>query len=49
MCQFQHRAGEGGRLLLGQVVTRVGHLVVHAGPTEVTEIGINLRKARQIP
>src|SRR6266487_2307984 len=36
MCQFQHRAGEGGWLLLGRVVTRVGHLVVHAGLAEVT-------------
>ena len=36
MCQFQHRAGEGVWSLLGQVVTRVGHLVVHAGPAEVT-------------
>ena len=35
MCQFQHRA-EGVWSLLGQVVTRVGHLVVHAGPAEVT-------------
>src|SRR6266699_6799007 len=36
MCQFQHRAGEGGWRLLGKVVTRVGHLVVYAGPGEVT-------------
>ena len=36
MCQFQDRAGECVWSLLGKVVTRVGHLVVHAGPGEVT-------------
>jgi hypothetical protein len=36
MCHFQDRAGEGVWSLLGKIVTRVGHLVVHAGPGEVT-------------
>src|SRR5947208_15848187 len=36
MCQFQGRAGEGVWSLLGKVMARVGHLVVHAGPREVT-------------
>ncbi len=36
MCQFQDRAGECVWRLLGKVVTRVEHLVVHAGPGEVT-------------
>ncbi len=36
MCQFQDRAGEGVWSLLGKVVTRALHLVVHAGPGEVT-------------
>src|SRR6266516_6584234 len=36
MCQFQDRAGKGVWSLLGKVVTRVGHLVVRARPSEVT-------------
>src|SRR5947209_20404491 len=36
MCHFQDRAGEGVWSLLGKVVTRVGYLVMHAGPAEVT-------------
>src|SRR5256885_15244154 len=36
MCQFQDRAGERVWSLLGKVVTRVGHLVVDAGPAKVT-------------
>src|SRR5947209_10848742 len=35
MCHFQDRAGEGVWSLLGKVVTRVGQLVMHAGPAEV--------------
>ena len=35
MGQFQDRAGEGGWRLLGKVVTRALHLVMHAGPGEV--------------
>ena len=36
MGQFQDRAGEWLWRLLGKVVTRVGYLVVRAGPGEVT-------------
>src|SRR5450755_884989 len=36
MCQFQDRTGECVWRLLGKVVTRVGHLVMHAGAGEVT-------------
>jgi len=35
MGQFQDRVGEGGWRLLGKVVTRALHLVMHAGLGEV--------------
>jgi hypothetical protein len=46
MGQFQDRAGEGGWRLLGKVVTRALHLVMHAGLGEV--MGRRCRQSFQL-